>query len=386
MDNAGFYDHYDRSGPKVFVGEYAVTNGAGKGNLMAALGEAAFMTGLERNADVVKMASYAPLFVNDNDRKWNPDAIVFNHAQSYGTPSYYAQKMFASNKGDIALPVSLNMPDSAPKPAITGGIGLGAWNTEVEYDDVQVTSGGKTLFADSFDGKGSGWHPLKGNWTIDNGVYKQSEQITDARSTVIGDWSDYTITLRARKTAGAEGMLIMFGVKDPDNYYWWNIGGWNNTRNVIEKSVGGAKSIVGTSIPGSVETDRWYQIKIVVEGMRIRCYLDGQLVEDVTDTVSAGPLYYTASLDRSAGDIILKMVNVSGQDQAARISLAGVPAVASEAEASVMTADYPEQENDFADPDKVVPITKTISGIGNDFEYMFPKYSITVLRIQMKKD
>ena len=76
------------------MGEYAVTQGAGKGNLLAALGEAAFITGMERNADVVTMASYAPLLVNDNDRKWNPDAIVFNSAQAYGTPSYWVQQMF----------------------------------------------------------------------------------------------------------------------------------------------------------------------------------------------------------------------------------------------------------------------------------------------------
>ena len=70
--NAGKYDSYDRKGRKVYVGEYAVTQGCGQGNLRAAVGEAAFMTGMERNSDVVVMASYAPLFVNVNHRSGTP--------------------------------------------------------------------------------------------------------------------------------------------------------------------------------------------------------------------------------------------------------------------------------------------------------------------------
>ena len=76
---------YDRKGPKVYVGEYAVTQGCGQGNLRGALGEAAFMTGMERNTDVVVMASYAPLFANINYKSWNPDLINFDSSRVYGT-------------------------------------------------------------------------------------------------------------------------------------------------------------------------------------------------------------------------------------------------------------------------------------------------------------
>src|SRR5438093_1065242 len=79
------YDKYDRKGPKVYVGEYAVTKNCGLGNLRAAIGEAAFMTGMERNSDVVVMASYAPLFVLPDWKKWNPNAIVFDNSRVYGT-------------------------------------------------------------------------------------------------------------------------------------------------------------------------------------------------------------------------------------------------------------------------------------------------------------
>ncbi|XP_037440413.1 alpha-L-arabinofuranosidase 1-like isoform X1 [Triticum dicoccoides] len=103
------FDNTSRSGPKAFVSEYAVTgNDAGRGSLLASLAEAAFLTGLEKNSDVVHMASYAPLFINDNDRTWNPDAIVFNSWQQYGTPSYWMQKLFRESSGATIHPISLS--------------------------------------------------------------------------------------------------------------------------------------------------------------------------------------------------------------------------------------------------------------------------------------
>ena len=92
------------------MGEYAATVGVGQGNLRAAVGEAAFMMGMERNSDVVTMASYAPLFVNVNHRGWNPDLIDFDNTGVYAIPSYYLQKMFGENKGDVVLPVKTDAP------------------------------------------------------------------------------------------------------------------------------------------------------------------------------------------------------------------------------------------------------------------------------------
>ncbi|MBC7288898.1 MAG: hypothetical protein H5T86_12850, partial [Armatimonadetes bacterium] len=115
------YDAYRRDGPKIFVGEYACTQGCGQGNLRAALGEAAFMTGIERNSDVVIMAAYAPLFVNVNDRRWNPDLINFDATRCYGTPSYYVQQMFSLNRGDVVLPATVQVPPIAGRREIIAG-------------------------------------------------------------------------------------------------------------------------------------------------------------------------------------------------------------------------------------------------------------------------
>ena len=117
-ENSDRYDRYDRKGPKVYVGEYAVTQHCGKGNLRAAVGEAAFMTGMERNSDIVVMASYAPLFVNVGWRQWNPDAIAFDCSRIYGTPSYHVQKMFSQHRGDVVLPITVESPETEAEPAL----------------------------------------------------------------------------------------------------------------------------------------------------------------------------------------------------------------------------------------------------------------------------
>ncbi|CAM0874366.1 unnamed protein product [Alopecurus aequalis] len=107
----------------VFVSEYAVNDArdAGNGSLLASLAEAGFLIGLEKNSDIVHMASYAPLFVNDNDRSWNPDAIVFNSSQQYGTPSYWMQTFFRESSGAVIHPVRLasSYSDSLAASAIT---------------------------------------------------------------------------------------------------------------------------------------------------------------------------------------------------------------------------------------------------------------------------
>ena len=105
------YDSYSRNGPKVFVGEYAtayaIPPSTFPATLQNALGEAAFMTGLERNSDLVQLASYAPLFCNLNNPSWYPDLVYFNGTNVFGTPSYYVQQMFSLNRGNVVLPTSV---------------------------------------------------------------------------------------------------------------------------------------------------------------------------------------------------------------------------------------------------------------------------------------
>ncbi|HEU5458561.1 MAG TPA: alpha-L-arabinofuranosidase C-terminal domain-containing protein, partial [Terracidiphilus sp.] len=108
--DANHYDSADRNGPKIFVGEWATREGTPTPNMGAALGDAAWMTGLERNSDIIIMASYAPLLVNVNPggMQWETDLIGYDALRSYGSPSYYAQVMFAGYLGDHTLTASLS--------------------------------------------------------------------------------------------------------------------------------------------------------------------------------------------------------------------------------------------------------------------------------------
>ncbi|HTI89464.1 MAG TPA: alpha-L-arabinofuranosidase C-terminal domain-containing protein [Puia sp.] len=119
QEMATLYDHYDRSGPKVFVGEWASREGFPTTNLNAALGDAAFLTGLERNSDLVLMSCYAPLFVNVNPggMQWKSDLIGYNTLNSYGSPSYHVQKMFSNYVGDETVTIDAkDLPTQVKKP------------------------------------------------------------------------------------------------------------------------------------------------------------------------------------------------------------------------------------------------------------------------------
>jgi alpha-N-arabinofuranosidase len=113
LENASRYDNYDRNSSKIFAGEYAaqsdkVVSINNKNNWETAISEAAFLTGLERNADVVVMASYAPLFAHLDAWQWTPDMIWVDNLNSYGTPNYYVQKLYATNKGTNIIPILLD--------------------------------------------------------------------------------------------------------------------------------------------------------------------------------------------------------------------------------------------------------------------------------------
>ena len=127
--NANKYDSYDRKGPKIFIGEYAVTENTGNGNLRGAIGEAAWMTGMERNSDVVMMGSYAPLFCNANHKAWPVNLINFDSDRWYGLPSYYVQEMFANNQGTVTVPVKIEGASTITAPYSSGGSDSGHGTT-----------------------------------------------------------------------------------------------------------------------------------------------------------------------------------------------------------------------------------------------------------------
>ena len=370
MRNADKYDSYDRTAHKVYVGEYAVTRGAGRGNLKAALGEAAFMTGMERNGDVVAMASYAPLFEHVGWKHWNPNAILFDVARSYGTPSWQVQTMFGRNRADVILPTTVNAPLIESSETRGGLIGVGTWHTQAEYKDIKVTQGDKVLF----EGK-RGWRFASGDWKWDGDVLRQTGKEQDLRAYAgKKDWKDYTLTLKARKLGGAEGFLIIFAAPDEKGKSWWNIGGWGNKSHGLE-----IRGIEAERVPGRIEPNRWYDIKVELKGSTIRCYLDGKLIHDVT-AAKVKSMYAIAG--RAGNDIILKVVNAADEPADTTVDLKGAGNLAPTATATVLTSASGDDENSFDEPVKVAPKEVTIQNITPQFRNTFPANSVTVIRLQ----
>jgi len=377
MAHSTYFDKYDRNGPRIFVGEYAVTRNCGLGNLRGAIGEAAFMTGLERNSDVVVMASYAPLLVNLNHRAWNPDLINFDSSRWYGLPSYYVQKLFAENRGDVLLPTKVE-PEGPLNNAITGCIGVGTWNTQAEFKNIKVTkSDGKVLFASDFSDT-NGWKFLGGGtWTVKDDALRQTAEKEFVRA-IAGDksWSDYTLELRARKLGGREGFLILFGIQDDEDRNWWNIGGWENTAHAVE--LGEPRDRKGASI----ESNRWYDIKIQIRGTTVKCWLNGRLFHEIKDaTYPTQRLYASSAFDKNTGDIIVKLVNTAPDSTEVELALDGANNLGGEAKAIVLTSVSPRDENSLSEAEKIVPKSATVRVSANVIKHSFPGNSFTVLRV-----
>ena len=195
--------------------------------------------------------------------------------------------------GDAEASVVLPPTGGGPiTPATFGGkMGLGTWKTAAAFKDVHVARRGRAILTGPFskDIIRKQWTGVKGNWRFgrkqDKNTYRQVDAGVQNAFALVGEasWTDCTLTLKARKTGGAEGFFIPFRWRDDKNYFVWNIGGKGNTIHVVERRVDGGKPAdVCTRVAGKIATNRWYEIRIQLEGPRIRCTLDGRLIHDVT--------------------------------------------------------------------------------------------------------
>ncbi len=378
INNADRYDAYDRKGPKIYVGEYAVTqgNGNGNGNLRGALAEAAFIAGMERNSDIVMMSSYAPLFANVNNKAWNPDLIYFDSHRAAGTPSYYVQKLFSNNRAHQIIPSQFANVPKVERHFPAGGFGVGTWNTHAEFKEMTVRQGNKVLF-ESKDGRGLTQE--SGSWESRDGVLSQTSNAAPSRAVVSAtDWQDYTVELKAKKISGAEGFLILVGRRNTSDYLWWNLGGWGNTKHGVELASGGGKSILSQS-DGRIETGRWYDIKLEYNRKRMRGYLDGRLIMD-QKLVEPKSIHGVAGFDQSGKTVILKLVNVSNEAIDVNIDLkqTGWSKVAGTVQ-SLHGNNL--DENTLDNPTRVLPKNSRIQPQFSQFKYRVSPRTLAVLRL-----
>jgi len=382
--NATKYDSYDRKGPKIFIGEYAVTSGTGKGNLRGAIGEAAWMTGMERNSDIVIMGAYAPLFCNTNHKRWPINLINYDSYRWYGLPGYFVQQMFANNQGTVTLPVHIEGAPTIEAPNATGRIGLGTWNNAAEFKEIKVVApDGNVLYHSDFSKGIDDWTKTgPGEWSVHNGVLRQSA-IAPNVTAYVGDlsWKDYTITLKARKLSGENGFQIYFHNNKESGRIRWDVGGYNNSTN--EMNIG----LKSESIKGTVDPERWYDIRLEISGNRAKGYLDGKLVQQVSaNELNTTNICASAARDDKSGDIILKVVNSSANPVKTQINLNGASNIAAEGSAIILTSASPLDENTLDEPTKVSPKTETIKVSGSKtLIRTFTGNSLTIIRLKTNK-
>jgi alpha-L-arabinofuranosidase len=388
LRSATRYDDYDRGGPKVFMGEYAaqsvdIVSPDNRNNLRCALAEAAFMTGLERNSDIVVMSSYAPLLGHEEAWQWRPNLIWFDNLTSYATPNYYVQQMFSRNRGDVVLPVRLS--DVRPPEPASGRIGLTTEQAAAEFRDVRITVGGQTLdAADAFNDEGHRTI-FRGNWQFQDGVIRQADRGATARAH-FGDfaWKDYTVSLKARKIARRGGLGVIVRNSPGGSYLLWNLGAGNTEQHSFQAHLA-SHSVDDTTVErkaGSITPSQWYNLKIELNGSKARCYLDGELIHDLDIPPPNLPrLFAAASHDNSSGEVILKVVNPTNANTEVDLNLAGVAGL--DSATAIVLRGKPEDENSINEPRKVAPTTETIDVSHPHFVHSFPPYSLSVLRFDV---
>lgn len=354
------YDNFKADEPKVFLGEYASWGNT----YYNALVEAAFMTGLEKNAHAVGLACYAPMLCNVDYINWQPDMIWFNNHQVYGTPNYYVQKLFMNHQGEYLLPttaVGLSNAASPEEKGIQGKIAILSKGVKTSFRNIR--------FKDF----------ITGEETVSSDVELDIDEIQDLFHTTS---SHYELKLKGIRRTGGRGFEIFFGETDNTNRFVWEVGGWQNQDCLLTATVKGRNSCLTQSI-FSMDLDREYDLTLEVEERTIRTYIDGILMNETRDNLPViEDIYYTASIEDN-NDIIAKFVNVKDQEITVDVVLNGMEDKELTGNVYQLSGYLPEDTNSFDTPNKIYPDETKILVKGK-FSFTFPKESVTVIRLGLK--
>ena len=260
LANHHHYDNIDPKGPKVFLGEYAAKTNRWK----SALAEASYMIGLERNADKVALACYAPLFANRDHVNWAPDMIFFDQEEVCGSVNYEVQKLFMQKQGTHNVDFSLHdfpadeVVDDKP---IVGQIGFKGDGAEIQLSNIQI----KEMDTQKVH-------------HYEDCSLKELEELSLDKLTN----SRYTISFRFKKTGGKwdKGFKLFFGKKDDKNLYHWALGGWQNQDCLLDQVTDGADSVLTQTI-WKVETDKDYECQLVVNERELTASVNGQVMNEI---------------------------------------------------------------------------------------------------------
>lgn len=386
--NHDLYDRSSREGSKIFVSEFA-SHGweRGLGTMYGALGEAVFMMNMERNSDLVAMCAFAPLFRNvGKERYWPVNLIMFNQTQVYGIPSYYALKMFAESRGDQALGLKVDAPEVQSTAQVSGGIGVGTWETQIEVKEASVQSGAQPLlFVENAQGWKS-WKKRRGDWTVTpQGALAQTGDQQGTEATYFNkEWNSYVCSFKVRKVSGKEGVLVTFSQSSNNSKLIWNIGGFGNRVSLVEWRARGERKELTPRVPLGLETGKWHEIKIDAQSDTIRCFLDGKLIHELPVSKAVQPEKFPAvfaSASKRAETLFLRAVNVTGGAVRANFAIQGQDRPAQSADLTILSATDKLAENSFEQPRNVFPRKESMEIGGQSFTRILPPYSLTVFEL-----
>lgn len=386
------FDNYDRKGPIIYPGEYAVTQGYGTtGNLNAAMGEAVFMIGMENNADIVRMSSYAPIFVNENGIQWRPDMIRFNSSQSFGTPSYWVQQLFPTHIGNRLVKSDLqwSIPQKEEENTMPISVGVATWKTQASYRNAQLLVEGVSVpLPDMKNWKTGNSKPeFQGNWSADGGTLRQTSNAEESMRVSPQTFTAkrYTYKVQAKKDGGAEAFMIVFNYVDEKNFDWLNLGGWGNSRTSVETTMSGSRNTLDGAHSDSYETGRWYDIQLDVDGEDITASVDGkQVYKGKKKSSLLHGVYANTTLDEKTRTLYTKIVNLCDTGTKGSIDLSG--GTAAEAEMVRLAGMTGDDENTMQYPDNIVPRPAKVmtSDSGRKLIFDVAPFSVNIITTKLK--
>ena len=382
------YDNAPHTIP-VYNGEYAANERGtfGRyGNMNSALGEAVYMLGMEKNSDLCRMASFAPIFMHEQDPRWEYDMIHFRQGANFVTPSYHVQKILANSLGHQNLTWTETGNTFVPATS-EQKVGLGSMNTAVSYDDVTLTTlTGEPIGADSFADGSAQWQLLSGEWKADGQLSQtKPEERATAVLNIPFTHDNYIYKVRAKKNDGREGFLVVFNYRDANNYAWWNLGAWGNRQHMAEICQNGARTTMARS-RGTIENDRWYDIEIRQENGQVTCSLDGEVVHTFEIPVDRA-LYQSVQLNEAGDQLLLKVVNPHGQVQPLTLTADHMKLLDARVNYE-LSAPTGEEENTMDDPHHVEPRVHpagTVTARDGSLTLQVPAYSLMVYAIRVSQ-
>lgn len=387
--NFNYFDRYNRTPWPVYVGEYA--SQINNGNWQCGMGDSVYLMMVERNGDLVKMASYAPLFCNVNLRDWEVNLIEFDSSRSFAHASYYVQKLFNENKPDVNLDINTELsPKEDPnKPLMAGKFGLGSWRTRTEFKELRIYDEKDNLiYSDDFNSLQNWEMPGVGQWQVENGILSQTNLRRDPSMLLLKtpELKVGRVTLKARRTEGNEGFLMFFNASGIDRFLFCNYGANGNEFSAIQSrgNPEGANFREGRRTNSGIENNRWYDISLVLNSNRAEMYLDNVRVSSATASIM--PSFFTAAgYDRKKREAVLKATNYYPTPVQAQITLDGAKQVGATGKHFVIKSDRLDDENTLDNPRRIVPVEQPLTGCAKTFSVMLPPYSVNVLRISVQK-